>query len=123
MSRVERVLLSYFQIEWVQVVNLILYFIVEVILFVFLTLLPIKIVFNWKLVEIQGVNETIETIVVVIFTAHIYLYLNYETGKLVRNPEIQKKLLFQNKIVRIKWLSLISAELVYDVICLGVAVF
>lgn len=116
-------LLAYFQIEWVQVVNLVFYFLVEVVLFVFLTLLPIKITFNWKLVAIEGVNSTIDIVVVVIFTAHIYLYLNYELGKLVRNPEIQKKLLFQNKVVRMKWLNLLSIELFYDIVCLGVAIF
>jgi hypothetical protein len=123
MTRFERVLLAYFQIEWVQVVNLVFYFIIEIMLFVYLTLLPIKLTYHWLLIDINGVNSTIETIVIVIFTSHIYLYLNYKLGKLVRNPEIQKKLLFQNKIVRIKWLNLITVELIYDLLCLGIAIF
>jgi len=86
MTRFERVLLAYFQIEWVQVVNLIFYFIIEIMLFVFLTLLPIKITYHWLLIDIEGVNSTIETVVVIIFTSHIYLYLNYKLGKLIRNP-------------------------------------
>lgn len=48
-TRAERLLLAYFQIEWVQTVNLILYFIVEIALFIFLTLLPIKIAYGWLL--------------------------------------------------------------------------
>ena len=55
-------------------------------LFVFLTLLPIKLTYHWLLIDINGVNSTIETVVIVIFTSHIYLYLNYKVGKLVRNP-------------------------------------
>jgi hypothetical protein len=86
MSKVERVLLGYFQIEWVQGVNLVFYFLVEILLFVFLTVLPVKLTFHWLLVDIEGVNKGIETAVVVIFTAHIYLYLNYKLGRLVRNP-------------------------------------
>ena len=86
MTRFERVLLAYFQIEWVQVVNLIFYFLIEILLFVFLTLLPIKLTYHWLLVDIKGVNSTIETAVVVIFTSQIYIYLNYKLGKLVRNP-------------------------------------
>ncbi len=59
----------------------------------------------------------------VIFASHIYLYLNYKLGKLVRNPEIQKKLLFQNKVVKMKWLNLVTIELVYDVLCLCIAIY
>lgn len=92
-------------------------------LFIYLTLLPIKLTYHWLLVDIDGVNSTIEIFVVCIFTAHIYLYLNYKLGKLVRNPEIRKKMLFQNKVVRIKWLNLITVELLYDLLCLGIAIF
>lgn len=46
----ERLLLAYFKVEWVQRVNLVLYFVVEIVLCVFLTVLPIKIVYSWLLV-------------------------------------------------------------------------
>lgn len=103
--------------------NLVFYFVVEILLFAFLTVLPIKIVFNWLLVSFGDLYTILDCAVMVIFTAHIYLYLNYKLGKLVRNPEIQRKLLFQNKVIKLKWASLITPELVYDLLCLFISIY
>ena len=71
----------------------------------------------------ENLNIIFNSVVLFMFTAHIYLYLNYKLGKLVRNPEIQKKLLFQNKVVKMKWLNLVTAELVYDIFCFCIALY
>lgn len=122
-NRAERLLLAYFQIEWVQTANLALYFIVEIVLFIFLTLLPIKITYGWLLKSVDRFHTIVDSSAVVIFSVHVYLYLNYKLGKLVRNPEIQKKLLFQNKVVKMKWFNLITLELIYDLLCLIISIF
>lgn len=54
---------------------------------------------------------------------HVYLYLNYKAGKLVRNPEIQKKWLLQNRVIKLRWLNLLTAELLYDLLCLGISIY
>lgn len=102
---------------------MILYFVIETALSVFLTLLPIKLAFFDVLQQVPWFQTTLEIMALVIFSMHIYLYLNYKAGKLVRNPEIQKKWLLQNKVIKLRWLNLITIELIYDVLCLGIAIY
>jgi uncharacterized membrane protein len=68
-------------------------------------------------------QNALDIVALVVFIMHIYLYLNYKVGKLVRNPEIRKKWLLKKKVVKIRWLNLITIELVYDLICLGIAIY
>lgn len=95
----------------------------EILLFLVLTILPIKITFNWLLESYDSVQQSVDIIIVLIFLLHVYLYLDHKVKKLVQNPEIKKKLLFQNRVIRLKWLSLITPELIYDLLCLVVALF
>jgi len=122
-NRFEKVLVKYYQVEWWQRVTLVVYFLVETALSVLLTLLPIKLAFNDVLLRQPTFQSVLDVLAVVVFTLHVYLYLNYKVGKLVRNPEIQKKWLLQNRVIQLRWLNLLTAELVYDVVCLAVAIY
>jgi hypothetical protein len=51
------------------------------------------------------------------------LYLDHKVRKLVLNPEIKKRILFRSYVVKLKWLNIINAEFIYDVLCLGIAIF
>ena len=102
---------------------MIFYFIIETALTVFLTLLPVKLAFYDVLQQVPYFQNTLDVVALVVFIMHIYLYLNYKVGKLVRNPEIQKKWLLQNKVIKLRWLNLVTIELIYDLICLGIAIY
>ena len=39
------------------------------------------------------------------------------------NPEISKRVLFRRYVVKLKWLSIVNTELIYDLVCLGIAIF
>ena len=108
-NRFEKALLRYYQVEWWQRVTLVIYFLVEAALSILLTLLPIKLAFNDVLQSQPGFQTALDILAVVVFCLHVYLYLNYKAGKLVRNPEIQKKWLLQNRVIKLRWLNLLTA--------------
>jgi hypothetical protein len=58
-----------------------------------------------------------------IFLLHIYLYLDHKVKKLVQNPEIKKKILFQSYVIKLKWLSIFNMEFMYDLLCLLIAIY
>ena len=75
----------------------------------FLTYLPIKITFNYELQDGVGSGKGVQSMIVIIFFLHIYLYLDHKVKKLVENPEIKKKVLFRSYVVKLKWLNLINS--------------
>jgi hypothetical protein len=58
-----------------------------------------------------------------IFLLHIYLYLDHKVKKLVQNPEIKKKILFQSYVIKLKWLSIFNMEFMYDLLRLLIAIY
>lgn len=88
-----------------------------------LTILPIKVTFNFELSQAQDVQNALDVSILIVFTLHVYLYLDHRVKKLVMNPEISKRVLFKRYVVKLKWLSILNTELIYDLVCLGIAIF
>lgn len=103
--------------------NLVLYFVVETIMSLVLVVLPIKIVFYKLILSLKNLYTILDMIVMVMFLAHVYLYLSFKVGRMFRNPDIETKLLIQNRVFKLRWFSLITPEFLYDLLCLLIAVY
>jgi hypothetical protein len=60
--------------------------VVEVCLFVILTLLPIKVTFYFELQATGAVQRWLDLGILIVFLLHIYLYLDHKVRRLVMNP-------------------------------------
>ena len=79
----EELFKKYYSVKQIQVFCLFLYFLTEILLFIILTLLPIKVVFNWLLLQMKGIQKVFNLIILIVFTLHIYLYFNHKIRKII----------------------------------------